>query len=167
MLLTSFFIVFDQGEVLYSEIQVYKFIELFVKLFKEVKVDHVVIALIYIERLLLAADQLHGENSVLTDYNGKGVLHSALTLSVKFHQDNYEKNTEFYKAVLPFNMRKMRQMTDAFIEFLDFRFYVSQEEFQNASDQIKRMVKNQYLKQGVILILERDLKAQQRSTLVP
>ena len=91
--------------------------------------DHVVIALIYIERLLLAANERAGENAVLTDYNGKGVLHSALTLAVKFHQDNYEKNTEFYKAVLPYNMRKMRQMTDAFIELIDFRFYISDEEF--------------------------------------
>jgi hypothetical protein len=52
---------------------------------------------------------------------------------VKFNQDNYEKNTEFYKAVLPFNMRKMRQMTDAFILLLDFELYVSEEEFNNAA----------------------------------
>jgi Cyclin len=104
---------------------VYIFIELFVKLFKELTSDHVVVALIYIERLLQAVNEKSGESAVLTDYNGKGVLHSALALAAKFNQDGFEKNTEFYKAVLPFNMRKMRQMTDAFINFLDFNLYVS------------------------------------------
>ncbi len=91
-------------------------------------------ALIYIERLLVATNKIAGDASILTDCNGKGVLHSALTLAVKFNQDNYEKNTEFYKAVLPpFNMRKMRLMTDAFISFLNFELYVSEEEFNNAA----------------------------------
>ena len=95
---------------------------------------------------------------MLTNCNGKGVLHSALTLAVKFNQDNYEKNTEFYKAVLPFNMRKMREMTDSFILFLGFELFVSEEEFNNASRQIKAMVQEQYYKLGLTLVLDRELK---------
>jgi hypothetical protein len=91
------------------------------------------VALIYIERLLLATNKIAGDAAILTNCNGKGVLHSALTLAAKFNQDNYERNTEFHKAVLPFNMRKMRQMTDAFILFLDFELYVSEQEFNNAA----------------------------------
>lgn len=111
----------------------YKFIELFIRLFKDVTSNHLIVALIYIERLLLATNKIAGDAAFLTNCNGKGVLHSALTLAVKFNQDNYERNTEFHKAVLPFNMRKMRQMTDAFILFLDFELYVSEQEFNNAA----------------------------------
>ena len=118
---------------MYSDIQVYKFIELFIRLFKDVTSNHLIVALIYIERLLLATNKIAGDAAILTNCNGKGVLHSALTLAAKFNQDNYERNTEFHKAVLPFNMRKMRQMTDAFILFLDFELYVSEQEFNNAA----------------------------------
>lgn len=128
------------------------------KLFKGVTSDHVVVSLIYIQRLLEVKNKVAGDRAVLTDYNAKGVLHSALTLAVKFNLDNYEKNTEFYKAVLPFNMQKMRQMTDAFIDLLDFEMYVSEEEFCNAARQIKRMVQEQYHKLGLTLVLDRDLK---------
>ncbi len=96
---------------------------------------------------------------MLTDCNGKGVLHSALTLAAKFNQDSYEKNTEFFKAVLPRNRRKMREMTDAFIFYLDFRFYISEEEFNNAARQIKAMVHEQYRKMGLTLVLDRELKS--------
>lgn len=129
------------------------------KLFRDVTADHIVVSLIYIQRLLEATYKLAGEHAVLSDTNAKGVLHSALTLAVKFNLDNYEKKTEFYKAVLPFNMRKMRKMTDAFINFLDFEMYVSEEEFVNASRQIKRMVQEQYHKLGLTLVLDRDLKS--------
>jgi len=30
-------------------------------------------------------------------------------------------------------MRKMRQMTDAFVLFIDFKLYISEEEFNNAA----------------------------------
>jgi hypothetical protein len=72
---------------------VYKFVENFIKLFKEVTADHLIVALIYIERLLQATNDIVGDASALTDCNGKGVLHTALTLAVKFNQDCYEKNT--------------------------------------------------------------------------
>lgn len=55
-------------------------------------------------------------------------------------------------------MRKMREMTDAFIFFLDFKLYVSEEEFNNAARQIKAMVHEQYYKLGLTLVLDRELK---------
>ena len=58
-----------------------------------------VAALIYIDRVLSFNAQEHG-GAVLTEVNGKGVLHVALTLAAKFYLDRYEKNTIFYGVVV-------------------------------------------------------------------
>ena len=143
--------------MLSSKDEVYNFIDIFIRRFEGVTLDHVVVGLIYIQRLLEATNSSFGA-SFLTANNAKGVLHSALTLAVKFNLDQYESKTEFYKASLPFNMHKMRQMTDAFLCFLGFEMYVSEKEFHDAARQIKCMVQEQYHKHGVMLVWDRDLK---------
>jgi len=61
----------------------------------------------------------------LTETNGKGVLHVALTLATKFCLDRYEKNTIFYGAVAGLDKIQMRVMTDAFLSLLDYEMYIS------------------------------------------
>ena len=81
---------------MFSDISVYKFIQVFMTCFQEVTADIVVAALIYIERLLAAATEQAGDVAVLTESNGKGVLLVALTLAAKFHLERYEKKTLFF-----------------------------------------------------------------------
>lgn len=79
-----------EGEVIYSDIQVYKFISLFMQVFN-VESEIVVASLIYVERLLKK-----NQHFKLTETNAKSVLHAALTLAAKFFLDKYEKHTIFY-----------------------------------------------------------------------
>jgi len=79
-----------EGELIYSDIQVYKFISLFMTCF-EVGIEVVVASLIYIDRLLTSNQDLY-----ITDSKAKSILHTAMTLASKFYMDRYEKNTIFY-----------------------------------------------------------------------
>ncbi len=100
--------------MLYSDIQVHSFLEIFLKYFEQVTVDHVIAALIYVERLLQAAEDMtcRPEMVQLTENNSKGVLHCAMTLAIKFFTDKYEKKTLFYGSTLNMSMHRMRKMTD-------------------------------------------------------
>lgn len=79
-----------EGELIYSDIQVYKFISLFMTCF-EVGTEVIVASLIYIDRLLT-----QNKDILITDSTAKSILHTALTLASKFYLDRYEKNTIFY-----------------------------------------------------------------------
>ena len=79
-----------------------KFIELFMSCYEDVTAELVLASLIYIDRLLAK----HEENGAsLTECNGKGLLHVALTMATKFCLDRYEKNTIFYGAVVGMDRR--------------------------------------------------------------
>lgn len=90
-----------EGELIYSDIQVYKFISLFMTCF-EVGTEIVVSSLIYIDRLIRM-----NKDVIITSTNAKSILHTALTLASKFHLDRYEKNTIFY-AVGGLSKKQMR-----------------------------------------------------------
>jgi len=109
--------VFAHGEYLISEIQVRKFIELFASCYENITAEIVISSLIYIDRLLAMHEEI---GATLTECNGKGLLHVALTLATKFCLDRYEKNTIFYGAVVGMDRRQMRKMTDAFLCLIDF-----------------------------------------------
>jgi phosphoribosylaminoimidazole (AIR) synthetase len=126
--------------------------------YKEMTSELVVVALIYIERLLTAAAEQAGDSAVLTDQNGKGVLHIALSMAAKFHLDCYEKDTIFFAVVESLTKKKMRKMTDAFINMIGFGFYVSDSEFKEAMSTIKHMIGQKFLQLGQIVILERNLR---------
>lgn len=91
--------------------------ENFLRDFEQVSVYHLIAALIYVERLLNAAEEIaeHPELVCLTENNSKGVLHCAITIAVKFFTDKYEKKTHFYSQCLNTSMIQMRKMTDAFL----------------------------------------------------
>lgn len=129
--------------MLYSDIQVHIFMDLFLRSFKHVSVDHLIVALIYVERLLEAAENMieFPEMVSLTENNSKGVLLSAIALAVKFFNDDYEKNTHFYSLCWKQEKRLMREMTDNFLRMIEFRLYVSEEEFKTADRQILQMIK--------------------------
>lgn len=79
-----------EGELIYSDIQVYKFINLFMACF-EIGTEVVIASLIYIDRLLTQNKDIY-----ITDTTAKSILHTALTLASKFYMDRYEKNTIFF-----------------------------------------------------------------------
>ena len=122
-----------EGEVVYSDIQVYKFISLFMTCF-EVGPEIVVAALIYIERLLTYNSELY-----LTETNSKSYLHTALVLASKFYLDRFEKNTIFY-AVGGISKRQMRTMTDAYLGLINFHLNIEEEEFNSYMSNLKTMI---------------------------
>jgi hypothetical protein len=119
--LTSLFLVFDIGEQWFHELQISKFIELYLRCFEDTTTDLVIAALIYVERLLEAAIKEVGEEGAkVTQHNAKGILHAAMTLATKFQLDRYEKKTIFFGVSINCTRHKMRQMTDRFIGMLEF-----------------------------------------------
>lgn len=70
--------------------------------YQDVTSDIVLSALIYIDRLLSKHEEL---GAILTETNGKGVLHVAMTLATKFCLDRYEKNTIFYGVIAGLDKR--------------------------------------------------------------
>lgn len=122
-----------EGENIYSDIQVYKFISLFMACF-EVGPEIVVASLIYIERLLRNNSDL-----VVTETTAKSLLHTALVLASKFYLDKFEKNTIFY-AVGGLSKRQMRTMTDTYLDLIDFKLNVDEEEFNAYMSKLKTMI---------------------------
>jgi hypothetical protein len=114
-----------------------------------VSYEIVIAALIYIDRLLSKHEEA---GACLTENNGKGVLHVALTLATKFFLDRYEKNTIFYGVVHGMQCYQMRYMTNAFISLIDFEFYIGEDEYQEAAEQIEQMIRAKFAKDGQILI---------------
>lgn len=136
-------IVFEQGDYLYSDIQVFKYMQMFTSCYRDVSPELIVAALIYIERLLAQS-----ELNVITPSNGKGVLQVAMALSAKFYLDHFEKDTLFYASSLNLDKYKMRKMMNAFIDILEFKFYISDDEFRPAMATIKTMIAQTYYKLG-------------------
>ena len=124
--------VFD-GELVYSDIQVYKFIQTFMSCF-QVGSEIVVASIIYTQRLLEM-----NQTFELTDQNAKCFLLSALALASKFFLDRYEKNTFFY-AMGGIGKKQMRVMLDTFIGMVDFNLNITEEEFKSAKIQIKKRI---------------------------
>lgn len=122
LVVTNIVSVFD-GENTYSDIQVYKFIQLFMTCF-DVGTEILIAALIYIDRLLSMNNSTNEESAfVLTDVNAKSLLLAALTLASKFYLDRFEKNTIFY-ASGGLTKRKMRNMLDTFLELMDYKLVI-------------------------------------------
>jgi hypothetical protein len=135
------FIVFNVGEVWYSELQISMSINLFLKCYDETSIELVIAALIYVERLLDAASKITGEDGArVTQQNAKGILLTAMTLSSKFYLDKYEKKTIFYAFITNMPRWRMREMTDQFIRMLDFNFYIREDEYKNAESHIMFLV---------------------------
>ena len=102
-----------EGETIYSDIQVYKFISLFMACF-EIGPEIIVASLIYLERLLAK-----NKNFMISVTTAKSLLHTALVLASKFYLDRFEKNTIFY-AVGGLSKSQMRSMTDSYLDLIDF-----------------------------------------------
>jgi len=132
---------------LHSEIQVVKFLETFLQCYPETTLEMVVGSLVYIDRLLVAT-----EAACLTEVNAKGLLHIALSLSAKFNVDAYEKHTTFYGVVMGLQPRQMRELTDAFLELIDFQLYVSEEEYGEAMRHIKALVTQRFKRHGLVVV---------------
>ena len=122
-----------------------KFIELFASCYENITAEIVISALIYIDRLLAKHEEI---GASLSECNGKGLLHFALTLATKFCIDRYEKGTIFYGAVVGMDKKLMRRMTDAFLCLIDYEMYISSEEYKEASDSINEIIKETYEARG-------------------
>ncbi|CDW79676.1 cyclin2 related protein [Stylonychia lemnae] len=140
-----------EGELIYSDIQVYKFISLFMTCF-EVGIEVVVASLIYIDRLLTQNQDLF-----ITDSKAKSILHTAMTLASKFYLDRYEKNTIFY-AVGGLSKKQMRNMQDLYLDLVSFNLYISEEEYTSYLSKLKSMIAFKFYQTGQIVVLEKNLR---------
>lgn len=140
-----------EGEIVYSDIQVYKFISLFTACF-EVGTEVVVAALIYVDRLLS-----NEGIEIMTPTTAKSILHTALVLASKFYLDRFEKNTIFYVAA-GLSKLQMRKMTDCFLDLLEFRLNITEEEFSSYMSKLKTMIAFKFAQTGQIVVLEKNLR---------
>lgn len=122
-----------------------KFIELFCSCYEDITAEIVIAALIYIDRLLALYEEA---GAYLSESNGKGLLHVALTLATKFSLDRYEKNTFFFGSVVGMDRRQMRKMTDAFLALIQFQMHISEEEYLEARKSIRDIIKEDYAARG-------------------
>lgn len=122
-----------EGELIYSDIQVYKFISLFMACF-EIGTEVVISSLIYIDRLIAQNKDLY-----ITESTAKSILHTALTLASKFHLDRYEKNTIFY-ALGGLSKKQMRHMQDLYLDLINFNLYIDESEYNRYMSKIKTMI---------------------------
>lgn len=141
-----------------------KFIQLFASCYENITAEIVISALIYIDRLLAMHEEI---GATLTECNGKGLLHVALTLATKFCLDRYEKNTIFYGAVVGMDRRQMRRMTDAFLCLIDFEMYISQEEYREAAVSINQLITETYEARGQIVIQEKNVRVRKAMPTTP
>jgi hypothetical protein len=130
-----------EGEMVYSDIQVYKFISLFMSCF-EVGPEIVVASLIYIDRLLSKNKLL-----IITESTAKSILHTALVLASKFYLDRFEKNTIFY-AVRGLSKSTMRRMLDSYLDLIEFHLNIEEEEFNSYMSKLKIMVAYKFAQTG-------------------
>lgn len=140
-----------EGEMVYSDIQVYKFISLFMSCY-EVEQEIVVAALIYTDRLLTLNSHIQ-----MTPTTAKSFLHTALVLASKFFLDRFEKNTIFY-AVGGISKSLMRNMTDSYLTLLDFNLNIDEAEFYQYMSKLKTMIAYKFAQTGQIVVLEKNLR---------
>ena len=83
----------------------------------------------------------------MTQTTAKSILHTALVLASKFYLDRFEKNTIFYVAA-GLSKVQMRKMTDAFLDILEFKLNINEEEFGSYLSKLKTMVAYKFAQTG-------------------
>eukprot|EP00190_Bangiopsis_sp_CCMP1999_P003682 CAMPEP_0198729306 /NCGR_PEP_ID=MMETSP1475-20131203/16865_1 /TAXON_ID= ORGANISM="Unidentified sp., Strain CCMP1999" /NCGR_SAMPLE_ID=MMETSP1475 /ASSEMBLY_ACC=CAM_ASM_001111 /LENGTH=197 /DNA_ID=CAMNT_0044491911 /DNA_START=235 /DNA_END=828 /DNA_ORIENTATION=+ len=82
-----------------------------------------VAALVYLQRIAKRDPSLR-----MNSLNVHRLIITAVVLAVKFHEDSYFSNS-FYARVGGVSLEEFNQLEIAFLEFIDFRLYVSTEEY--------------------------------------
>eukprot|EP00188_Purpureofilum_apyrenoidigerum_P005104 Plantae.Rhodophyta-Purpureofilum_apyrenoidigerum.ctg634.p1 GENE.Plantae.Rhodophyta-Purpureofilum_apyrenoidigerum.ctg634~~Plantae.Rhodophyta-Purpureofilum_apyrenoidigerum.ctg634.p1 ORF type:complete len:209 (+),score=18.49 Plantae.Rhodophyta-Purpureofilum_apyrenoidigerum.ctg634:168-794(+) len=82
-----------------------------------------VAALVYLQRIAKRDPSLR-----LNSLNVHRLIITAVVLAVKFHEDSYFSNS-FYARVGGVSLEEFNQLEVAFLQFMDFRLYISTEEY--------------------------------------
>ena len=146
---------------MYSDIQVFKFMQLFMQVFK-VEPEIIFAAIIYSNRIIKSS-KAKALPLVFTEYNAKGLLYASLVTATKFYMDSFEKNTIFY-AIGGISKHQMRSMLDTFLDLIEFNLNIGELEFLTTMSQIKTLIAQKYKEMGKIVVHENNLRKRQKQT---
>ncbi|TNV74291.1 hypothetical protein FGO68_gene7347 [Halteria grandinella] len=126
-------------------------------------------ALIYIDRVL----EMNEDWLEIDDINETGFMLASLALATKFYDDKFERFTKFstlighscrhlekgysrcghtQEVIKPFQKRCMRLMQDQFLQLIDFKMLITEEEYQQMYSRVKRQITSKYAKIGLVVV---------------
>lgn len=154
--------------------QVFKLFKLFQSCFK-VDNEILIASLIYTDRIL----EMNQDWLIIDDINGKGMLLTALALAAKFFLDRFESHTLFHiligdpyhkrrtenkllqtlapqrQFMFPKSQRRrMRMMQAKYLELIDFRLNICEEEYSAMMSRVKSMIATKFASRGQVVILD-------------
>ena len=111
---------------LYSEvppkISIYEYVSRIQK-YCAIEKNIIILGLIYIDRIC-DINRLR-----LTNYNIHRILFISILIALKYNEDSIYSN-KYYSEVAGVSLKELNSMESSFLELLDFKLYVSEEEFK-------------------------------------
>ena len=111
---------------LYSEvppkISIYEYVSRIQK-YCAIEKNIIILGLIYIDRI---CDINHLR---LTNYNIHRILFISILIALKYNEDSIYSN-KYYSEVAGVSLKELNSMESSFLELLDFKLFVSEEEFK-------------------------------------
>ena len=111
---------------LYSEvppkISIYEYVSRIQK-YCSIEKNIIILGLIYIDRIC-DINRLR-----LTNYNIHRILFISILIALKYNEDSIYSN-KYYSEVAGVSLKELNSMESSFLELLDFKLYVSEEEFK-------------------------------------
>ena len=100
-----------------------------IKKYTHLEDSTLVIALIYIDRLL------ENQNIKLSKYNVYRILLSAILLAIKYNEDEIYDNSYFAK-VFGIKNKELNKLENEFLNLIEFKLFISKKTFQSYSNEI-------------------------------
>ena len=111
---------------LYSEvppkISIYEYVSRIQK-YSAIEKNIIILGLIYIDRIC-DINRLR-----LTNYNIHRILFISILIALKYNEDSIYSN-KYYSEVAGVSLKELNSMESSFLELLDFKLFVSEEEFK-------------------------------------
>ena len=127
-----------QHSILYSEIppkiSVYDYVYRIQK-YCLIEKNTIILALIYIDRIC------EMNRFILTNYNIHRILFISILTAIKYNEDSVYSN-KYYSEVAGVSLKELNLMENSFIELLDFKLFVTEEEFKKYSFYLENFKNN-------------------------
>ena len=79
---------------------------------------------------------------ILTNYNIHRILFISILTAIKYNEDSVYSN-KYYSEVAGVSLKELNLMENSFIELLDFKLFVTEEEFKKYSFYLENFKNNE------------------------
>jgi Cyclin len=107
----------------------------------------VVVALIYLDRLVVRSLKDEDGEFCLTQTNIRHAINGCLALATKFYNDKYESRTMF-STVAGITRREMRNIMDLILDVIEFDLVVREEDYSMYENKLHCLIKERYKEKG-------------------